>query len=277
MNRISQDRHPVRGGCRDHARHLAGRQCRRSLLAPTTGTTIIPTAAISRRRHSRPGSRRPGRRSRLATRSPATTTSSAIASRGRAPFATTTRDRLSRRLCRLRWSRGAADGTTTVRTATAASVPAPAPSSAMTARSISASPTDASSQADIECGAVRQEVRAAIAFRENGRLKQPMPGAAQTRKRIAPAFLAEPAARTVAADEADLVAERQKLLLDRADQRGMVAARQVGAPDRAAEQHVADMGELRGAVVVDDMARRVARAMQHLERRARRTRRSRPR
>ena len=75
----------------------------------------------------------------------------------------------------------------------------------------------------------------------------------------------------VAADEADVVAERQQLFLDRGDQRGVVAARQVGAADRAAKQHVADMGEFGGAVVVDDMAGRMAGAMQHLERHARRS------
>src|SRR2546427_495181 len=47
----------------------------------------------------------------------------------------------------------------------------------------------------------------------------------------------------MAADEADIVAERQQFFLDRIDQRGVAAAGQIRAPDRAIEQHVADMGE----------------------------------
>jgi hypothetical protein len=48
------------------------------------------------------------------------------------------------------WSRGAPNGTITAPTATAASTRGPAPSSVMTARSISASPTDRFSQKSIQ-------------------------------------------------------------------------------------------------------------------------------
>ena len=44
----------------------------------------------------------------------------------------------------------------------------------------------------------------------------------------------------MAADEADVVAERQQLGQNRVDQRRVTAAGQVGAADRACEQHVAD-------------------------------------
>src|SRR4051794_25028763 len=67
-------------------------------------------------------------------------------------------------------------------------------------------------------------------------------------KRIARALAADRAGRAVAADEGDVVAERQELFPDRAEQRLMAAARQVGATDRAAEQHVAHDGEAVGGV-----------------------------
>ena len=59
----------------------------------------------------------------------------------------------------------------------------------------------------------------------------------------------------MAADEADIVAERQQFFLDRVDQRGVAAAGQVGAPDRAVEQDVADMGEAQFLVEEHDAAR----------------------
>src|SRR5829696_4054666 len=79
-------------------------------------------------------------------------------------------------------------------------------------------------------------------------------------------LLANGARRAVAADESHIVAERQKLRGDRLDQRGMAAARQVGASDGALEQHVADNGKALGRIDEHDAPRRVSRAMQHLER-----------
>ena len=52
---------------------------------------------------------------------------------------------------------------------------------------------------------------------------------------------------------------------DRVDQILVVAHREVGAADRALEQHVADDGELRGGMVEDDMAGRVAGAVIDVE------------
>ncbi len=46
----------------------------------------------------------------------------------------------------------------------------------------------------------------------------------------------------MAGDEGDVVPERPELLADRPDEQLVIAARQVRAPDRAPEQHVADDG-----------------------------------
>ena len=61
------------------------------------------------------------------------------------------------------------------------------------------------------------------------------------------AFLAESGHRPVARNERDVVPERPELLRDRRDQRRMVAAGEIGAADRALEQHVADDREAAGA------------------------------
>ncbi len=69
----------------------------------------------------------------------------------------------------------------------------------------------------------------------------------------------------MAADEADIVAERQQFRLDRRDQRRMAAAGQIGAADRAVEQHVADIGEAHVPVEEHHAARRVPRTVKNLE------------
>ena len=66
----------------------------------------------------------------------------------------------------------------------------------------------------------------------------------------------------MATQELQIVAERQQLAGDGADQCGMVAIRKVGPADRALEQHVAEQGEAGGVVDEDDVARRVPRAVQ---------------
>jgi len=50
-------------------------------------------------------------------------------------------------------------------------------------------------------------------------------------ERIGHAFLADAGAGSMTADEADIVAERQQLVGDRPDQRGMIAAGDVAAAD----------------------------------------------
>src|SRR4029079_2888344 len=67
-------------------------------------------------------------------------------------------------------------------------------------------------------------------------------------------------------DEGGLVAHRPEPSGDRADELLLVAAREIPAPDRALEQHVADHRELRFRMVEDDVAGRVARAVSDVER-----------
>ena len=69
----------------------------------------------------------------------------------------------------------------------------------------------------------------------------------------------------MAAEELDVVAEREQLAADRGNQRRVVAIGEVGAPDRALEQHVAHQRDAERGRDEDDMPRRVARAMQHGE------------
>src|SRR2546429_344792 len=66
-------------------------------------------------------------------------------------------------------------------------------------------------------------------------------------KRVGCALGTDRARGPVAAEERDVVAERQQFFFDRADQGLVIAARNTAAPDRAPEQHVAHDGEpLRG-------------------------------
>ena len=78
-------------------------------------------------------------------------------------------------------------------------------------------------------------------------------------ERIAPPLVADAACRAVAAEKADIVAQRQNLVADRGEQRLMVAAGQIGAADRAVEENVAEDRKARLAMNEDYMARRMAR------------------
>src|SRR4051794_32935815 len=77
-------------------------------------------------------------------------------------------------------------------------------------------------------------------------------------ERIGAPLVADARARAMAADEADIIAEWQQLFGDRADQGSMAAARQVGAADRAIEQHVANVSEAHFAMEEHHAARRMA-------------------
>ena len=66
-------------------------------------------------------------------------------------------------------------------------------------------------------------------------------------------------------DETHVVAQGKELVADRVDQRRVVAARKVGAADRALEQHVADEGQLCFRLVEHHVAGRVAGTVQHGE------------
>src|SRR5262245_56892011 len=95
---------------------------------------------------------------------------------------------------------------------------------------------------------------------------QRRPGPLLLQKRIGRPLLADRARGTVPANESNIVAERHELGLDRGDQGLMIAARNVAAADRAAEQHVADDRKALVGVEQHDTAGRMAGAVQDLER-----------
>ena len=66
--------------------------------------------------------------------------------------------------------------------------------------------------------------------------------------------------------EGDIVSERPELLADRANQIGMIAARKIGAADRARKQHISNQRDAMRAAKEDHMARRMPRAVINLER-----------
>src|SRR5436190_22040603 len=91
------------------------------------------------------------------------------------------------------------------------------------------------------------KLRTRVAFAATVSNSSDKPRSTSRQKRIALAFLADGAHGAVAADEDEVVAERQELGLDGVDQGGVVAVGEVGAADGAAKQHVADEREaLRG-------------------------------
>ena len=69
----------------------------------------------------------------------------------------------------------------------------------------------------------------------------------------------------MAGDEGGVAAHRPKPLGNRIEQILVIAAREIGAADRALEQDVADDRQLRFGMVEDDMARRVAGAVADVE------------
>ena len=68
----------------------------------------------------------------------------------------------------------------------------------------------------------------------------------------------------MAGNELDIIAERPELLMDRVDQRLVIAARKIGAADRAGEEHIADQGQFRRGMEKHHMPRRMAGCVQHL-------------
>src|SRR5262245_49972768 len=99
--------------------------------------------------------------------------------------------------------------------------------------------------------------RGAIVFRRTSALAH--------EERVRAPLLADRRRRSVTRNERDVVAQRQDLRLDRADQRVVIAAREVRATDRALEEHVPHDRELRLALEEDDVTGRVARAVAHFE------------
>src|SRR5260221_4598078 len=77
-------------------------------------------------------------------------------------------------------------------------------------------------------------------------------------ERIVLAFQAEGGDLVVPWNEGHIVAQRPELTGDRGDQVLEVAARKVGPPDGASEQHIADLSEAALAMEEDHVSRRVA-------------------
>ena len=69
----------------------------------------------------------------------------------------------------------------------------------------------------------------------------------------------------MAAHKPILIAQHKQLRFDRIDQRGMITIRKIRAADRTLEQHVTNLREFRGMIDEDDMAWRVAGAVQYVK------------
>lgn len=91
-------------------------------------------------------------------------------------------------------------------------------------------------------------------------------GSAALQEGVVATLFAEGAFRAVARGEGHVVAQWQQLGLDRVDQVGVVALREVGAADAAGKQHIAHEGMAGAFVEEHHVAGRVAGAVQHLER-----------
>lgn len=79
-------------------------------------------------------------------------------------------------------------------------------------------------------------------------------------------LFAEGRHRPMPRHEAHVVAQRQQLGEDAADELTVIAAGKIGAPDRAGEEHVADEGEPLVGREVDHVPRRVARDVEDFQR-----------
>src|SRR3546814_6624603 len=63
----------------------------------------------------------------------------------------------------------------------------------------------------------------------------------------------------------DVVTERKQAFPNRTDQIVVIAARKIAATDTAGEDHVTNERQLRRRMMKDDVTRRVARTMEHVE------------
>ncbi len=70
----------------------------------------------------------------------------------------------------------------------------------------------------------------------------------------------------MSADDRDIISQGQKLFSDRFEQLPLIASGEIGAADRAGEQHVADDRQALRRTEKDDASRRMPRTMQDLER-----------
>src|ERR1041385_2800377 len=105
----------------------------------------------------------------------------------------------------------------------------------------------------------------------NARPGRPFPTQGPALHRVVEEWVGDPLmpdgrAGAMAADKTDVIAERQQLFGDGTDQGRMAAAGQIGAADRAVEQHVADMGEAHLLVEKHHAARRMTWAVENVKR-----------
>src|ERR1017187_1122609 len=98
-----------------------------------------------------------------------------------------------------------------------------------------------------------------------GRAETAHRAASCAQKRIGPTLRANGRPWTVPTEKGKLVPERQQLCPDRADQRIVIAIREVGPTNRALEQHIAQQRETRRMIHENDMPRCVTWAMQDVE------------
>src|SRR5271167_1688254 len=70
----------------------------------------------------------------------------------------------------------------------------------------------------------------------------------------------------MSADDRDVISQGQKLVSDRFEQLPLIAAGEIGATDRAGEQHVTDNRQTLRRTEKDDASRRMPRTMRDLER-----------
>lgn len=66
-------------------------------------------------------------------------------------------------------------------------------------------------------------------------------------------------------NEVDRIAQLEQMFLDRANQGGVVAFREIGPTDRSLEKHIADLRQLRRRMVKNDVPRRMTGTMQDIQ------------
>src|SRR3546814_10177763 len=84
-------------------------------------------------------------------------------------------------------------------------------------------------------------------------------------ERIGAPLLAEARYWPMTRHKTDVVTERKQAFPNRTDQIVVIAARKIAATDTAGEDHVTNERQLRRRMMKDDVTRRVARTMEHVE------------
>jgi hypothetical protein len=97
-------------------------------------------------------------------------------------------------------------------------------------------------------------------------LRGPGPQHIVCNKGVVLALIAKLAGGAMAGDEGYIIPPWPKLRRDCIDEVGMIAAREIGATDRALKQHIPDNRQPAGLVMENDMSGRMAGAMNDIER-----------